>query len=297
MARVVARAGMMFRPPQIPASPLSHPAHCPACGTAADATADHLGYCLATCGGCALWFWAQRSAADYEAVYETPEYQEVQTADLEATTDPSHFVRHPTYAAFFRQVRAANGARLLDLGCGVGRFLRAAHSLGWDVRGIDTSARAIEIGARTAGFPMTTETLEQLRDAGATFDVVTAFEVLEHLEQPVEMLRSVISVLQPGGRFFCTVPNRLSPTVRTTRRQDWLPPVHLQFFTVEAMRRMLERVGLADIRTGYVWADAWPPFGLSTGALRRVAGYGLRRLSGKLKPDPVGIWATGRRAE
>lgn len=267
---------------------------CPACGAAAVGTADHLGYQLATCDDCGLWFWPQRNSADYEAVYETPEYQEVQTAELESAADPSEFVGHPTYASFFREVPYANGVRLLDLGCGVGRFLRAAHSLGWDVRGIDASARAIEIGSRTARFPMSTETLEQLRDAGAKFDVVTAFEVLEHLEQPVETLRSVLSVLPPAGRFFCTVPNRLSKMVQTTRRQDWLPPVHLQFFTVEAMGRLLDRVGFQDIRTGFVWGDAWPPIGLSGRAVRRLAGYTLRRLRREARPDPLGIWASGR---
>ena len=274
---------------------MSNVDRCPACGTVAGGTADHLGCQLSSCDACGLWFWPARTAADYEAVYDTAEYQQVQTDDLEATTDPLQFARHPTYASFFREAKPEGGKRLLDLGCGVGRFLHAALKLGWDVRGIDASAKAIEIGKRTATFPLSTETLQQLRDSGARFDVVTAFEVLEHLERPVDVLRSVSEVLAPGGLFFGTVPNRLSPTVQTTRRQDWLPPVHLQYFTAPALQRTLERGGFAPVRTGFVWGGTWPQLEPSVAGLRRLAGYALRRMQGKIRPDPLGIWAAGCR--
>jgi len=267
---------------------------CPSCTSATRATANHLGFELAVCDVCGLWFWPHRQAADYEAVYLTPEYKQVQIAEWEEATDLSQFIYHPTYAPFFREVPHTKGAQLLDIGCGVGRFLAAAHSLGWEVRGIDTSHRAIEVGRGRASFPMSTETLEQLNRAGERFDVVTAFEVMEHLEHPIEVLQSVRSVLKPGGRVFCTVPNRDSPAVRSTRRQDWLPPVHLQFFVPAAMRRMLACSGYEDVRTGYIWVGTLPPFNLSTRALRQTVGYLLRRGAGRVRPDPLGIWAVGR---
>ena len=120
---------------------------------------------------------------------------------------------------------------------------------------------------------------------------MTAFEVLEHVREPVELVKSAMALLHNGGWFFCTVPNRESPTVLKTRRPDWLPPVHLQFFTQMAMQQLLERAGGRNVRTGFV-------------EVRTQQSRVMRRIRRVLKPflpparlDPLGIWGMAQRRE
>ena len=93
-----------------------------------------------------MWSWIERTAADYDAVYETAEYEEEQVNPFLASDNHDEFLHHPTYAPFFREVPVSESASLLDVGCGVGRFLAAARSIGWKCRGIDVSRKAVEIG-------------------------------------------------------------------------------------------------------------------------------------------------------
>lgn len=264
---------------------------CPACAElVGDDTVSHLGYELRCCSSCGLWFWPDRSPADYEAVYLTAEYEEDQVTALKRRTGAKEFLAHPTYAPFFAHVPRKDGATLLDVGCGVGRFLVAARSVGWKTRGVDVSRRAVEIGRDTEGLDLSCETLEELKLAGERFDAVSAFEVLEHVQQPIDFVQSAMSLLADGGWFFCTVPNRESPTVLSTARPDWLPPVHLQFFTEASLRQVLGRSGSRDIRTGMIVTGVGPK------RLPGRVGTVLGRIVGRGERDPVGIWGMARRA-
>src|SRR5688572_11362638 len=144
------------------ASELGKPAAstCPACGHAlCNTRVNHLGFPLSACQTCGLWTWDDRTPADYDAVYSTTEYEEAQIAPLKSASNADAFLRHPTYAPFFREVPCNFAATLLDVGCGVGRFLVAARSIGWKTRGIDVSMKAVEIGQLEAGLDLSCATL------------------------------------------------------------------------------------------------------------------------------------------
>ncbi len=271
---------------------------CPACGTPRGQTKQDLwGYTLDSCDACGSWYWNGTDTPNYDDVYKSPEYIDAQVRDLQNTKDVAAAYRvHPTYASFFENIGDTSGDHaLLDVGCGVGRFLHAAKAAGWSVQGIDVSADAIAIGQRVADFPLSTLSLAELAAQGKSFDAVTAFEVVEHLSQPDQTLREIQRVLRPGGAFFCTVPNRMSPTVVGTRRSDWLPPVHLQFYTRQGMEALFRRVGFEQVRTGLVWGGTWPRLNpLRSASVRQWARHALNRVRGRVKPDPLGIWCMGR---
>ena len=267
---------------------------CPACGARWSGERARVGPAdVLACAACGLWFSRRTdaSAVDYSVLYASPEYRAAQVEPLERTRDWRVFARYPTYRPFFDQVQRHGGGRLLDVGCGVGIFCRAAHAAGWEVRGIDVATAAVEQGRRSAPFPLECATAAALGERGESFDVVTAFEVLEHLAQPLELLRDLLALVVPGGSFFCTVPNRDSRVVREATRLDWLPPVHLLFFTDTALRRLLERAGFTVVGSGVIDIDAPPPL-LRPGRLK----YELRRLRRRrLDADPAGLWARGLR--
>jgi spore maturation protein CgeB len=262
---------------------------CPVCQISSSPDSIELGgHRLYQCAGCSLRFAPQafEMSVDYDAVYQSTEYQNDQVHALDSM-DGKKLADHATYRAFFDQVPRFTGARLLDIGCGVGRFCQAAYSRGWDVTGIDVSPLAISIGRKFASFPLRVATVEELIGQGEKFDVVTAFEVLEHLSAPVQFLASARTLLRPGGQAFFTVPNWNCATVRTSTRPDWLPPIHLLFFVESALRRAGELSGLTGLSTGMIWSDPRPR-GILPGA-RWLARRVLRR-----PREPLGLWLHGR---
>jgi SAM-dependent methyltransferase len=261
---------------------------CPGCG--ADAFPDRItlgGYQLFACPRCTLRFAPQafHVPVDYDRLYESAEYKTDQVQALQSL-GREELADHPTYRSFFRRVRHVPGAKLLDVGCGVGRFCQGAHGHGWNVTGIDVSARAIETGRTLAPFPLRVATTEELLQGGERFDVVTAFEVVEHLSDPVEFLASTGRLVYPGGQLFITVPNWSSAVVQKATRPDWVPPVHLLFFTEAALRQAGERSGLTRVTTGIIWSDPLPA--RAPGRARWL----LRRLLRRPR-EPLGLWMHG----
>ena len=127
------------------------------------------------------------------------------------------FIRRQALARFGRdghQRRPFEGLKLLDIGCGGGLLSEPMSRLGFEVTGVDASERGI--GAATAhaeaqGLPITyrASTAEQLEAEGAgPFDLVLNMEVIEHVADPGEYLRTTARLLAPGGMMILATLNR-----------------------------------------------------------------------------------------
>jgi SAM-dependent methyltransferase len=145
-----------------------------------------------------------------------------------------------------RRVLAWHGrGRLLDFGCGGGVFLARMHRQGWHVTGLDVSAAAAAGARAELGVPVLCGTLPHSELEPESFDVVTMWHALEHVHDPLAVLRAAHRLLAPGGRLMVAVPNIASAPFR------WFGPAwfgldlprHLTHFTPATLRRMLERVG------------------------------------------------------
>jgi 2-polyprenyl-3-methyl-5-hydroxy-6-metoxy-1,4-benzoquinol methylase len=95
--------------------------------------------------------------------------------------------------------------RMLDVGCGVGYYLRAARERGWSVAGVDLDKAAVDIACRH-GIDVRWELAEEMSFSNDEFDVVTLFNVIEHLPAPRMTLQAVRRVLKPGGLFVLETP-------------------------------------------------------------------------------------------
>jgi SAM-dependent methyltransferase len=164
-------------------------------------------------------------------------------------------------AALDRLERHAIRGRLLDVGCGEGRFLRAARERGWQAVGTEVSRWAVKTLRDEEGFRVHEGDLATLTDLDTAFDAVTIWHVLEHTRRPLATLAAARTRLRPGGVLAVAVPNAAARLLRAAylcvkrRPLRYYTPadraVHLYHFTVSTLRGALQRPGL-EVITGVV---------------------------------------------
>lgn len=149
------------------------------------------------------------------------------------------------------------GKKLLDVGCGSGFFLSHAHKKGYDISGIDFDEDDIRIARERYGIKSVyLKSVEDIyKDPSIEkFDVVTLFEVLEHLDDPARFMRQVRHILKKGGYIALSVPNR-------DRKLDFLgegdyPPNHLTKWNKDCLSSFLENNGFEVIRCSVKKVDS-----------------------------------------
>jgi SAM-dependent methyltransferase len=137
--------------------------------------------------------------------------------------------------------------RLLDVGCGKGDFLRGLDFIPNENKfALDLNEPAV-VQCQQQGFQAFCGTMDAALAAGflraGEFPVVTSFHCLEHVDQPVEFVRSLIGVVKPGGRLFISTP--YSPMSFESEWFDILnhPPHHMTRWNLAAYQRLAEMVG------------------------------------------------------
>lgn len=140
--------------------------------------------------------------------------------------------------------------RVLDIGCATGGFLAEAQASGWTVRGTDYSTEAATRAAEVNGVAVEAPTLLPADDAGAPFDLVTMWHVLEHLVELRETVDQLAGLVAPDGLLVIEVPNWDS-VGRLVRGRSWSqlrPPEHINFFTPRSLTGLIERAGFRVVR-------------------------------------------------
>lgn len=144
------------------------------------------------------------------------------------------------------ELPAVPDGRLLDVGCGSGGLLLVMRRLGWRAEGVDTDPRAVEV-ARTLGLDARQGNLEDQGYADESFDAIMMSHVIEHVRDPLELVRTCRRLLRPGGRLAIVTPNGRSHGHRRYR-DIWRglePPRHLRVFTAGSLRQLVHDAGLA----------------------------------------------------
>src|SRR5215467_2178695 len=159
--------------------------------------------------------------------------------------------RAPTVRALLSLVEAHRPApgRLLDVGCATGVFVAMAAESGWTVTGVETSTWALgRASQRCRQATFIQGSVEDLEFPEASFDVVTMWNVLEHVSSPTEILARLRPWLAPEGRLFLSLPNAGSTTARLMgRRWVLLLREHLWYFEPATLSRVLRQSGFETI--------------------------------------------------
>jgi 2-polyprenyl-3-methyl-5-hydroxy-6-metoxy-1,4-benzoquinol methylase len=164
----------------------------------------------------------------------------------------------PIYRAAAKMLgtRRARGV-VVDVGCGIGRFLEYAGDLATGYIGVDV-VRHPGLSP-DAAFHRADLDRDPIPLPDATADIVVALETIEHLESPRAFCRELARVLKPGGWLILSTPNQLSVLSllclvvrgRFVAFQDAYYPVHRTALLPIDLVRLMDEVGLSDAELGY----------------------------------------------
>ncbi len=131
--------------------------------------------------------------------------------------------------------------RLLDVGCGNGKFLRLMKDLGWDVTGIEPDSKAADIAREQVGGNVIVSTLEKAYFPDQSFDAITMSHVIEHVHNPRSLIKECYRILKSNGKIVIITPNVESLGHRIFK-DYWVslePPRHLQLFSLKSLEKLL----------------------------------------------------------
>jgi SAM-dependent methyltransferase len=154
--------------------------------------------------------------------------------------------------ALFAGLVGGPGRRVLDLGCRYGALTRA-YTDGNDVVGVDVDRDALAQAAKLGIETRWADIEQPLEFPDASFDVVVAGELLEHLREPASVVAEIRRVLRPGGRFVGSLPNAFrlrNRLVFLVGRPPEDDPTHLHLFSPADVRALL--AGWEDVELDYV---------------------------------------------
>jgi 2-polyprenyl-3-methyl-5-hydroxy-6-metoxy-1,4-benzoquinol methylase len=143
----------------------------------------------------------------------------------------------------------------LDVGCGNGDFPELAKRAGWEAFGVELSEHAAAF-ARSKGLNVVCGTLETAGYAAGFFDVITMWDVLEHLDHPRRAVEEAHRLLKGGGYLVVRVPNTKFQLLKAFIREDVLRGkrsslqgnLHLNHFSATTLRRLLTSAGFEVVR-------------------------------------------------
>src|SRR6202050_144253 len=142
-----------------------------------------------------------------------------------------------------------SGGALLDIGCSSGGFLSTVKASAWKLYGIEMEETTAQRARAATGAEVFVGGAIEAPFLPASFDVITCFDVLEHVYSPRQFLTKVQEWLQPGGIFYAMMPNIDSWEARFfgTYWYGLELPRHLSHFSPRSLRHILRELGFEEV--------------------------------------------------
>ncbi|MBA7597474.1 Ubiquinone biosynthesis O-methyltransferase [subsurface metagenome] len=148
------------------------------------------------------------------------------------------------------------GESLLDIGCGVGFFLKVAQEFGWQVEGVEPSPFAVRFARTQYGLRVFQGELKEANFSSNFFDLITMWDVLGHLSNPMGYLKEAFHLLKRGGVIVLKVPHYYQAIFllarfvsHFTRAKGILHlPVQIYHFTPRILTKMVEKAGFRVLK-------------------------------------------------
>jgi SAM-dependent methyltransferase len=247
------------------------------------------------CRDCGLAFWTPGDAFRPEQVYDRAYFEDASAGrgyDDYAELEPvlrSNFARR-----LGRIPRPEAGGRALDIGAAYGFAVAEALSAGWRATGLEISRAAAARADRTVPGRIVVAHAGRTPFAAAAFDLVTLWDVLEHLADPHAAIAEAARLLRPGGRLVLTTGDvgSLAARVSGGRWHLFTIPEHLFFHTRRSLRTLLAAHGFrieSERAEASVYTLGYLVERLRKTLTRRTRG-GVARWPGARLPVPVNLF-------
>lgn len=228
------------------------PGSCVVCGGEEAAVVFHeFGVDILRCRRCGHVFSGHRTPQDYDGYFG----EEMPGGD-QFWWDAAH---RRMYEAFARRFLRGRTGRLLDMGCGLGYFVRfASRVAGWDVQGYEISPAAVRYAREVLGLEnVACGRVESSGLPAGHFDVITLWDVIEHVSDPGPLLSYLATILGENGVLFLHTPNVQVqlPKARVKRLLLGMRPDrhyleardHMNIYSPSTIRRVLACHGFSDV--------------------------------------------------
>lgn len=256
------------------------PRSCPGCGSIGGSRSwIAQGVRFIQCPSCGLWRQDPQPAQDditarYDErylEYETEHHLEYRSIALKSLAEAGLYPDH------FPVLSDDSGpAAILEIGCATGALLSVFKDAGWRTKGVEVGASLAAYGRSQFGLDIFEGTMEMADLADASFDIVMALHLIEHLNEPRSFLREAFRVLKPDGDLLLITPNVRSFQA-LLRGAAWRSAIrdHLYLFSSRTLATMLKCEGFT---TGYLGTWGGWPAGMRPGILKRPLDALAKRL-------------------
>lgn len=231
---------------------------CPVC---VDSDARELvvaeGFRLVRCSGCELVYVANPPTdQELEELYSFEHGYHTDFLQDEAEIAQ----RHRLAAEQFGYVASYGPGRVLDVGASAGFFVKHAADQGWEATGVELSDDTAGLARDRFGADVRTGRLEDAGFEPASFDLITMWDLIEHVREPLETVELASELLAPGGHLAMITPNIDGWFPRAGYRARKLigrwdsvePPWHLSQFSCKSLGGMVERAGFEVVEVKHL---------------------------------------------
>lgn len=199
-------------------------------------------YQIVKCGNCGLYYSSPRpDSAELKKGYSEAE-DTVYKDELNGRIKT--FRRSLKNISHYKQ-----RGELLDVGCSLGVFLSEAKAQGWQIHGIDPSKWSVEQCGKLFNIKIRQGTYMDLAHFKKKFDVITMWDVLEHLDNPLNALIQCKNALKDDGLLVFSTVDFGSIYARILGRNwPWLMKMHIYYFDKHTIKEYIEKAGLKLVR-------------------------------------------------
>lgn len=187
----------------------------------------------------------------YDNDFFDKHYQNLQTDPKKQSYEYKKF----NYRLEEIEKRTRGKGTILDVGCSFGFFLDAAKKRDWKPYGVEISELAANYARVNLGLNVLSKPLNEANFDAGFFDVVTLWNVIEHIHDPKELMREIHRLLKRGGMIVLTTGDVESPLSRL-QGERWrmlIPPIHLSHFSPSTIRYLLNSCDIELIEQTYAF--------------------------------------------
>jgi len=239
---------------------------------------------IVRCDDCGLVFLKNiPSDEELKNIYDDSFFKDGQKSPIEG----SNYEENPTFYNAQKRLEKIKKlghekGNLLDIGCATGIFMKAASST-YDCTGLDISNAATDFAINEMGLNAKCGTIFNLDFERQYFDVITMWDVIEHVRDPSKYIEKVSQILRPGGLLVLSTGN-IESLMFKIQRKNWhllIPPFHLYYFNKTNITKLLENHGFEIKRLTH--DSQYTNIGYITNKLKRMhAGNKLLDLGDKI---------------